>query len=465
MAADTIGALWENAGLAEVQWTLLDARPQGALREALESLLPAGALGHCRLHRAKYKPGRHLTTYYEVTARDPATGAGGTRQVEVTWMPPGSADPRGPADELLVMQDLAASRGLAAPFRQLAADAPEWGLRVQVAPLDVRFPQLVRVSDPSYAAEMLRAGLDGSAPAGPYTVTAIRYRPGQRHMLRYDLADQNGRAAGEGTYFAKTYNGDKGAGIYGVASGVANWLASQNAGMAPLRPLAYLAADSAVIYPYLSGTPLSQLLRTPGDETARYLRQIGGALGALHRTPTDLVALQPHSFAKEVKGTVSAAEHIHSLLPETGALIDSVIARTRALYEQLPQEPPGLAYGDFKSDHLWITSGDLTLIDFDTAYLADQAIDIGKFLADLHWWYDGYGADGVEQAQAQFLEGYLPAPERLLRARLYEVLVLVKTTARRVRLFDADWAPRTTRLIAHADTLLRRFEGSLAHSR
>jgi hypothetical protein len=42
--------------------------------------------------------------------------------------------------------------------------------------------------------------------------------------------------------------------------------------------------------------------------------------------------------------------------------------------------------------------------------------------------------------------------------RLYEALVLVKTTARRVRLFDGDWEPRTARLIDQADGLLHSLE-------
>ena len=39
------------------------------------------------------------------------------------------------------------------------------------------------------------------------------------------------------------------------------------------------------------------------------------------------------------------------------------------------------------------------MIDFDTCSLSDPAADIGKFLADLQWWYTLYGQTGVEQAQ------------------------------------------------------------------
>jgi hypothetical protein len=36
--------------------------------------------------------------------------------------------------------------------------------------------------------------------------------------------------------------------------------------------------------------------------------------------------------------------------------------------------------------------------------------------------------------------------------------VLIKTTVRRVRLFDSDWAERTERLIRRADALLQQVE-------
>jgi hypothetical protein len=99
----------------------------------------------------------------------------------------------------------------------------------------------------------------------------------------------------------------------------------------------------------------------------------------------------------------------------------------------------------------------MTLIDFDTCYLSDPAIDLGKFLADIQWWYDGYGLDGVAAAQAEFLAGYGPTtPGRLARARLYEALVLTKSTVRRVKLFDLDWAARTERLIGRATAVLDR---------
>ena len=447
-------ALSGSAGLAGVQWLLLGAPAHDALLGALERVLADGTtIGTIRLQRAKYKPGRYLTTYHAVELH--SVGEPSTRLIEVSWLPPGGADPRGERAAMLAMQAEATERDLAAPFQALLAEDAEWGMVAQIFPLDADFPQLARLADPLYVRHVLAVEATVQPSAPRYRITPIRYRPGQRHVLRYDPIDAAGRVDEGGTLFAKIYNSDKGARTFDVATRISDWLAEQNNGISAVRPLAYIAAEGLVLYPRVVGTPLSELLREPGPTTDAYLRAAGAAIRALHQTPESLIELQPHSFAKELKGIVSASEHVRALLPATSTMIASLIERTGALHEQLPTEPPSFAYGDFKADHLWVTPAGMTLIDFDTCYLSDPAIDLGKFLADLQWWYDGYGLAGVDAAQAQFLAGYGPTtPGRLARARLYEALVLTKSTVRRVKLFDRDWAPRTERLIGRATAVL-----------
>jgi len=458
MDLDISTALSGSAGLAGVQWLLLEAPAHEALLGALKNVLENGAtLGALRLQRAKYKPGRYLTTYHAVELRD--AGGASTCLIEVNWVAPGSADPRGERDAMLALQAEAIKRGLAAPFRALLAENAAWGMFVQIFPLDADFPKLASLADPAYVQGVLAAEATVQPIAPRYRITPIRYRPGQRHVLRYDPIDATGRVDEGGTLFAKIYNSDKGARTFDVAARISDWLAAQNNGISAVRPLAYVAAEGLVLYPRVVGTPLSELLREPGPATDAYVRAAGAAIRTLHQTPESLIALQPHSFAKELKGIVSASEHVRPLLPATGVAITSLIERASALHEQLPQESPAFAYGDFKADHLWVTPTGMTLIDFDTCYLSDPAIDLGKFLADLQWWYDGYRLEGVAAAQEQFLAGYGPTTAgRLARARLYEALVLTKSTVRRVKLFDHDWAAHTERLIGCATAVLDRLE-------
>jgi aminoglycoside phosphotransferase (APT) family kinase protein len=158
-----------------------------------------------------------------------------------------------------------------------------------------------------------------------------------------------------------------------------------------------------------------------------------------------------------------ASEHIQVLLPETYNKIVETVEKAHEYYSHLPQEAPTFTHSDFKSDHLLVTPQGLTLIDFDTCTLTDPALDLGKFLADLEWWFTLEGVSGVEEAQAELLKGYLGegepdqnVHERLARARLFHVLILTKIVVRRVPLYKKEWGTMTARMIERAAQVLHQ---------
>ena len=102
------------------------------------------------------------------------------------------------------------------------------------------------------------------------------------------------------------------------------------------------------------------------------------------------------------------------------------------------------------------------MIDFDTCTLTDPALDIGKFLADLEWWFALKGISGVKESQTELLNGYLGREkpdetlyERLARAKLFYALILVKIVVRRVPIYKKEWAAVTTRMIERAAQVLQ----------
>ena len=444
-----------RAGWEGVRSLLLGKGMRTVLRRELDALLEGADLGPCHLRRAKFKPGRKLAAYYDVRVRHARNIGNAVRPIAVTWTPEASAGWLG-SQPLLELQTEAERRGLMTPFHCLAANvSPSW-MSIQVSPLDAHFPQLVRLSDPQHLRNILPPVL-AQATATPYAITPIRYRPGQRHVLRYDALDPSKRADNCRTVFAKLYaEGDKAARSFRVAARVADWLNEHGDGLTAVRPLVYSAEDAAVLYPEVVGVPLSQHLCRRRRDTARLTWLAGSALRALHSAPTELTReLQPHSFETEIKQIARASEHVNALIPTVARTIGEILERAHELHQQLPEEPPTFAHGDYKADHLFGTPTGLTVIDSDSCSLADPALDVGKFLADLQWW-------GARHAQAGFLEGYgsCTAP-RLLHARLYEVLILVKITVRRVRLFDHDWATRTAQLVRRAERALKHLQSDL----
>src|SRR5437899_4866208 len=154
-----------RAKLEGIQWLLLSATTRRALRSQLRALLSAPAtLGPCHLRRARFKPGRKLRAYYDALIHIEGTEGYRARPVAVTWSLDGGQDWGTGEDDLAEIQAEAIRRGVAAPFRELTAGLPEWGMQIQVSPLDPRFPQLVRLSDHGTGRVILRPATRGVVP-------------------------------------------------------------------------------------------------------------------------------------------------------------------------------------------------------------------------------------------------------------------------------------------------------------
>lgn len=460
-------ALSGRAKLEDIQWILLT----GELRREMSALLSApDMLSDIHVRHARFRPGRRLTANYEAHLRTEGNGKTSVRAIEVTWKLQRDGDRCQVTGDLGAMEEEAARRGVSAPFRQLVAELPAWNMHIQVSPVDEHFPQLVRVHDPSYVRDMVGRAYVGSGvaqnqgPAKNYAITSIRYRPRRRHVLRYDPLDAPERE----TLFAKMYAGESGEQAFRVAMQVAEWLDQHGEGVTSLRPLAYLPEDAVVLYRRILGQPLSRSLHHPSQETVRSLRAVGIALRALHGFPPASVgSLKLHDLAAEIKLIKRSCKHVPVLLPPVGATVEAMLKRATELNELLPQEQPVFTHGDFLTEHVWVTSRGLVLIDLDNCCLADPALDLGKFLADLRFLYAKYEQEGVEEAQKEFLAGYSPGtpPERIIRARLYEAVKLAKMAGRRVFVFESDWELRTKRLINRAQALMNDFELTLGLSR
>ncbi|MEZ4661178.1 MAG: aminoglycoside phosphotransferase family protein [Caldilineaceae bacterium] len=445
----TIAEIMSGAcGIEGVQRLMAEDAIGGVVQSMLQ---PSAALAACHLRRAKFKPGRKLTAYYDVAIDDPRQADGTTvrlitRPMTVTWTPPGTPHKLATAAGALGAE--IQQRGLAEPFAQLICDRPDANLHVQVAPFDPVFPHLARLMDPHYAREALH---DCAAPDSHWTVTPIRYRPRQRHVLRYDVqGDAALTSTPPQTLFAKVYADDSRQAFCARNHQIADWLAAASSTVSALRPLAYLPADFTILYAQVDGQPLSAKLENVGETGAdapyHNLAQTGAALHTLHRAPASLTnGLPPLPMDAELKAIKRTCEHIAALLPDVWRQIQSILAQAAAMYATLPQEAPTFVHGDFKADHVLAAGDRLTLIDFDSCALADPAYDIGKFIADLVWWDGDVRSAACERAVDAFLDGYgLSAHEpRWQRARIWQALIGIKMTAHRVRIFDAQWAART----------------------
>ena len=376
----------------------------------LEALLePGAALRDCRIHRVKLKPGRKLSAWGVAIVRDPR-GNLCSRHVAVTWSPAGPPLP--PESE--ATEDEARGRGLAAPFRSLAAEVPGTGMRILAAPLDPRLPALVRMSDRAFAGEAIGPG------ATPAAVITLRYRPGERHVLRYE------RSA-EGRY-AKLYRPGAAGAACRRAVAVCAAVSCGPAAVRAVRPRLWRSED-ALVTPLVRGHPATV------EEVD--LEAAGSLLRVIHRgvAPPEPAA----TLAGEIEAVERAAQHIDALLPPVGAVLRRTLAAARERGERAGEQRAVLIHGDFKLDHLLWDGGAVTVIDLDRARPGEPALDLGKMLADLRWRRAGAAPVG-DGLRDRLMRGYGPVGAHgRARAGLYEAVFLLKAAARRAPLLDPGW--------------------------
>src|SRR5437899_3892366 len=138
-----------------IQWVLFSATACKVLADQLRALLPARALpGPLHPREVRFKPGRELTAYYDARMYREGRETKETcvRPIAVSWGPDTGANWK--ADIIKAVAE-AERHSVAAPFLQLMADFPAWSMRIQVSPLDARFTQLARLSDPRHVRAML----------------------------------------------------------------------------------------------------------------------------------------------------------------------------------------------------------------------------------------------------------------------------------------------------------------------
>jgi hypothetical protein len=387
----------------------LEGPPAREALARLEAMLEPGAvIRDCRIHRVKLKPGRKLSAWAVALVRDPR-GNLSSRHVAVTWSPAGP--PLAPETE--ATEDDARRRGLAAPFRSLAVEEPGTGMRLLAAPLDPRLPALVRMSDPAFAGEAIGPGV---MPA----VIPIRYRPGERHVLRYEGSLQ--------VRYAKLYRPGAAGQACRRAAAVCAAVSCGPAALRAARPRLWPSED-ALVTPAVRGHPAA-LEEVDLEAAGSLLRVIHGGVA-----PPEPAA----TLGGEIDAVERAAQHIDALLPSVGATLRRTLAAVRERGERAGEDRAVLVHGDFKLDHLLWDGDGVTVIDLDRARPGEPALDLGKLLADLRW-HRACASPRGNGPRDRLMRGYGPlGAHGRVRTGLYEAVFLLKAAARRASLLDPGW--------------------------
>ena len=373
---------------------------------------------------------------------------------------------------------------------------PSAGLVLQSFPTDRRLPALVAACDlhpgsPAFAALEAAAVEEEDSSAVRLlgaSVTPLRYKPGDRCVLRYRLELEAGSRRSDTTVIGKVYRDPREAErIHGLLDRMHDSQSAQTgAVVAGVRLTSPLVPRPLAVVSDL-GLTLNEDVRRPGvgvvtgtdalgprPELAAIPEQrLGSAAVALARLHTGSVNADPEAVRTPdvaASRALARAERLREYAPEAA---DRALAIAEALGRCLRATTgaPALpAHGSFKPAQLLFREGDEVVVtDFDQFCRAEPALDVGYFLAYLRpssLWHGKRGARAwFSRAASGFTEPYREAMTALgaepsvtdgalERAALYEAALVFKIANRRPNRLNSIRPHELGEMLAEADGCL-----------
>ena len=319
------------------------------------------------------------------------------------------------------------------------------GRRVSWLEDDPGLPGLPTALDPAGASSLLAGRVEVRGVA----VEPVRYRPGQRAVLRYDVDTGDGPP----TFFAKVVSD----GVASMAAACAHLHERAAAGEGPFVP-APVAVDErlqVLVLPAVEGGSLHRIVFDPTVALAARVdafRLAGRAVARLHAGPPPPNTVVPADDVDELHRAAGALRAVDATLHERWRAVLDALARV----EGTP--PVAVAsHGALRTDQILVTADGPALLDLDGFCAAPAARDLGNVVAYLRWRAMRRPEDAavVTAGRDALLAGYEDeggsvAAEALAR---FEALSLLKIAARRYRNLDVDEWPLAPELVDAAASL------------
>jgi hypothetical protein len=249
--------------------------------------------------------------------------------------------------------------------------------------------------------------------------TLLRYRPGKRATIRFDLRGPTAALALIGKVYASEA---KATAVFDETRGLAPALADDSVlRIAPAEAL--LPEIPMVLWRPIEGADLE-----PQLDTRRGVELVGAAaaaIAALHVAP--VVSQRRRPGPAEVVRFRHRATNAHRVAPDVGFVLLAWTDALEADAHGLDDAPSCLVHGDCKPSQFRVTDRALALLDFDHCGIADPASDVGTFLASLR-------QRSRRALEDPFLDAYVRAmpndPDVADRARWYMSAALLRKALR-----------------------------------
>jgi aminoglycoside phosphotransferase (APT) family kinase protein len=308
---------------------------------------------------------------------------------------------------------------------------------------------MARLQQPAVILEVLRPVLPADLKPTSVTCTPPQSVHSDRFVMRAQLRS-NG--ATERAYALKVYSDDFGQQVWAHSQALAEHHQPNHHGLC--LPQTYLPQERALIFPWVDGLFLSEIV---DDRKPELLRQAARLAADLHRKP--IVPEQPTTTQMFVAETRVRCDRLRKRWPETAPIIEPLIAAVEEASTSLDPADPAPVHGDMAAGQFLWTGKRLVLLDLDMFGYTDPAYDAGHFLAQLErrCLWDRTLPAHASQWRACFRDAYLAAMPRVSARNVsfYQGLTFVRKIYTIYRKQFPDRAQLVPQLATAAQTALQ----------
>lgn len=287
-------------------------------------------------------------------------------------------------------------------------------------PHDCALPHLAGFADPLRAANRIEACLEQQGSISSVTAQSLSYKPMRRLVVAYSVTGADGETSEWVGKCSRAATDERTRANFQAWADTRVAVASTDFEIA--APEGRIDEWSAMLWPRISGGSFLDYLRWGRAVPAA--ERIGAALGEIQCS--GVVWRTRHRAQDEVELVVRWRDALRSSLPDIAALVERAAARLERRTVATTTLVP--CHRDFY-DKQWLLASDrATLVDLDTACLAEPELDVGNFSAHLTLRGLQYPGLEIEEPRRAFFEGYLRRAGRLAFDRLtfYEASALVR---------------------------------------
>jgi hypothetical protein len=287
----------------------------------------------------------------------------------------------------------------------------------------------------------------------PPEITAVRYKPGARCVLRYTFRTSSGARV----LFGKIIVEDSSRLAQSISA--LQDESSSTPDMPQIAgPVAYWADLRMLVQRAVEGSELHDVafdVTVDAADRLPWMEQAGRGLAGLHSaTGSGAPSRDIDADADELDTyTAPMTQADRGLATSYADVVASVRARAKTRDSSFVA-----SHGAFRTDQFMIQRGELVMIDLDSFCLSQPERDVGNLLAYLTWkaMRQPQHAELIASAPEYFLRGYAavgpPLDER--RIRLFHAASLLKIAGRRYRSLTVREWPKVPGLIAAAQASL-----------